>query len=97
MYSPKELVEETELFNERIGRNVRELRLKLKLTQKDLCRRAQLLGFSYSQCTFSRIETGVKRTSVFDLIVLAQALGVTVDRILMGGETDENTAGSDPL
>lgn len=94
MYSPKDLVEETDLFNKRIGGNVRELRKKLGLTQKELCQRAQLLGFGYSECTFSRIETGVKKITVFDLIVLAQSMSVSVDRILIGGEEDEDAAGS---
>lgn len=96
MYSPKDLVEEVDLFNKRIGRNVGELRRELKLRQKDLSQRAQLLGFGYSECTFSRIETGAKKITVFDLIVLAQVMNVSVDRILTGGE-NENATGSDSL
>lgn len=89
MNSRKDFLEEPDHFHERIGRNVRELRLSLKLTQKEVCCRAQLLGFDYTDSMLSRIETGAKRTSTFDLIALAQIFGVTVERILMGGEEEK--------
>ncbi len=92
VYCSVDLREENDLFYKRIGANVRELRLSRQLTQNDVSRRAQLLGYGYSRSTFSRIELGRKRTSTFDLVVLAQVFDVTVDRILIGGEEEHEGA-----
>lgn len=64
--------------NEKIGRRIKELRLKANLTQKDVVVRLKELGFTTGYVTLSNYENG-KYTVPTDLLVaISQVLGCTV-------------------
>ena len=65
----------------RIGTRICELRKAKKLSQYQL---AELADVTYPYISF--IETGKKKPSLESLVKIATALGVTLDRILLGNQ-----------
>ena len=57
-------------------------RLKNKMSQEELATRMQLAGLQMGQMAISRIETGKRLVPDFELPILAEALGVTIDWLL---------------
>lgn len=43
-----------------IGKNIKDIRKKDKITQEDLCARMQVLGFQISRSDISKLENGKK-------------------------------------
>lgn len=68
----------------RLGQRIRAARLRLGLTQERL---AEAAGISVPH--LSNIENGKKRLGLETLLRIALALGVTPDRLLGGGCTQE--------
>ena len=68
---------------ERIGRQVQQIRKRKGLSQADL---AEDTGMSVAY--ISHIETGIKKASLESVVKIANALGVTVDQILSGNQTN---------
>ena len=66
---------------ERIGKRIQQLRKLKKMSQADL---AEYTGMSVSY--ISHIETGRKKPSLESLVRIASALGITLDRILLGNQ-----------
>ena len=60
--------------NHLIGNNVRNLRLKRGLKNKDIVTQLQLQGIDISTGTYSKIETGLNNPSVDLLIALTEIL-----------------------
>lgn len=52
------------------------------LYQEQLAARVQLLGLQLQQKAISRIETGERVVADYELAVLAEALGVSVEKLL---------------
>ena len=52
------------------------------LSQEQLAARVQLLGLQLQQKAISRIETGERVVADYELVVLAEALGVSVEKLL---------------
>ncbi len=72
-----------------VGNRVRQARLKAKppITQEDLVARLQVKGLAYmDQAKISRIESGVRPVYDYEVVALAQALGVSINWLL--GEQD---------
>ena len=65
----------------RIGQRISELRKEQNLSQYQL---AELADVTYSY--ISHIETARKKPSLESLVRIATALGVTLDRILLGNQ-----------
>jgi len=68
----------------RIGQRIREIRNRENKTQAEL---AELIGRSVPY--ISHIETGTKKVSLTTLILIANALSVTVDSFLYGNQTSD--------
>ena len=64
------------------GSRVKAARLKNKMSQEELATRMQLAGLQMGQMAISRIETGKRLVPDFELLILAEALGVTIDWLL---------------
>lgn len=64
------------------GSRVKAARLKNKMSQEELATRMQLAGLQMGQMAISRIETGKRLVPDFELPILAEALGVTIDWLL---------------
>jgi len=62
----------------KLGKRIKALRLKLQLSQDEFARKA---GIPYT--TLTKIETGViKKPSVFVMAKIAKALNITVDELI---------------
>jgi transcriptional regulator with XRE-family HTH domain len=73
-----------------IGHRLREERVKAGLSQRELARR---LGLSAS--LISQLESGQSRPSVGTLYSIVTELGVSLDRVIRGGEhADDGSRGS---
>jgi len=67
------------------GPHVRALRLERGMSQEQLAAKLQLLGYSIGQKAISRLETGDRVVTDYELLLLAQALGVSPLRLLGQG------------
>lgn len=70
---------------DRVRRRLRELRLERGLSQEQVAEAAHL-----ATSTLSRLESGKRRLALDHLPVLADALGVSVDELLLGTTTPPN-------
>ena len=68
------------------GERIREARLKLRLTQKDLAARLQVEGVIMERDSLSRVETGTRFVPDYEIPVFARVLGVSVLWLLGIGE-----------
>lgn len=59
-----------------VGRQVRQLRKRLNLSQEELAARVQVSGLDLTQKAISRIETGDRIVADYELPYLAEALHV---------------------
>lgn len=64
------------------GERVREARLKNRLSQADLAARLQVEGIVIERDSISRIEIGTRFVADYELMVLSDILGVTVEWLL---------------
>ncbi|MBQ9330579.1 MAG: helix-turn-helix transcriptional regulator [Oscillibacter sp.] len=64
------------------GPQVRTLRMERGLSQEQLAAKLQLQGYSIGQKAVSRMETGDRVVTDYELVLLAQALGVSPLRLL---------------
>ncbi len=65
------------------GDRVREARARLNITQADLAARLQVAGVIMERDSVSRIEIGTRFVTDYELLVLSDALGVSVEWLLM--------------
>jgi transcriptional regulator with XRE-family HTH domain len=62
----------------KLGKRIKALRLKLQLSQDEFARKADI-----PYTTLTKIETGViKKPSVFVMAKIAKALNITVDELI---------------
>jgi transcriptional regulator with XRE-family HTH domain len=64
------------------GNNVKRLRKKLKISQAELAARLQVSGVSIERDSISRIESGLRFVSDFELKVLAKVLNTDVNELV---------------
>ena len=65
------------------GDRVREARASLNITQADLAARLQVAGVIMERDSVSRIEIGTRFVTDYELSVLSDVLGVSVEWLLM--------------
>ena len=67
-----------------IGRRIRELRIQSHMSQAKLAE-----GVDMSVTYISHIETAKKQASLKSMVLIADALGVTVDNLLSGNQAND--------
>lgn len=65
-----------------IGANVKKLRKKAGLTQKELAAKLQVEGFDFSDLSILRIEQGTRFVPDYEIVALADYFKVTTDMLL---------------
>lgn len=65
------------------GNRVKEARARKKITQADLAARLQVAGVIMERDSVSRIEIGTRFVTDYELSVLSDVLGVSVEWLLM--------------
>lgn len=65
-----------------IGPKIKELRLRLNLTQKSLAEKLQLEGYEFSDLTILRIEQGKRFVPDYEVALLAKFFNISVDDLL---------------
>lgn len=65
-----------------IGEQIKYLRKKHNLTQKQLAEKLQLEGHEFSDLTILRIEQGKRFVPDYEVIILADFFGVNTDELL---------------
>lgn len=68
------------------GDRVREMRLKKRLSQSALAAKLQLKGIVIERDSISRIESGTRFVSDYELKALSEVLGVGIDWLLTSDE-----------
>ena len=61
------------------GERVREARARRKITQADLAARLQVAGITMERDSISRIEIGTRFVTDYELVVLSEILGVSLE------------------
>ena len=69
------------------GENIRLIRLKKKVAQTDLAARLQVRGVQLNQNSICRIEKGRRVVTDYELLIIVDALGVSVTDLLMRSES----------
>lgn len=70
------------------GENIQQIRARKKVTQTDLAARLQVRGVQLNQNSICRIEKGKRVVADYELLVIADALGVSVLELLARTEDD---------
>lgn len=65
------------LISQRLGKNIKKIRTKKGMSQGDICRALEM-----DRGYMSAIENGKKNITISQLERLAQAIGVSVDKLL---------------
>ncbi|MCX7657376.1 MAG: helix-turn-helix domain-containing protein [Oscillospiraceae bacterium] len=65
-----------------IGRNIRDLRRKKKMTQDILAAKMQLLGCNTTRSSLAKIEAGIQHISASELCAIKEVLNASYDEIL---------------
>ena len=65
------------------GDRVREARARLNITQADLAARLQVAGVIMERDSVSRIEIGARFVTDYELVVLSNVLGVSLEWLTM--------------
>ncbi|MCF2618684.1 helix-turn-helix transcriptional regulator [Oscillibacter valericigenes] len=61
------------------GDRVKEARARRKITQEDLAAQLQIEGVTMERDSVSRIEIGTRFVADYELVVLSQVLGVSME------------------
>ncbi|MDO8465540.1 MAG: helix-turn-helix transcriptional regulator [Gallionella sp.] len=64
-------------ISKKLGQNIKQIRLRRKMSQGDICRKLDM-----DRSYMSAIENGKKNITISQLERLAQALGVSVDKLV---------------
>ena len=70
------------------GENIHQIRTRKKVTQTDLAARLQVRGVQLNQNSICRIEKGKRVVADYELLVIADALGVSVLELLARTEEE---------
>ena len=65
------------LITQKLGGNIKKIRTRKKMSQGDICR-----ALDMDRGYMSAIENGKKNITISQLEKLAQALGISVDKLL---------------
>ena len=64
------------------GDKIREVRTKNRITQSELAARLQVAGVTLERDSISRVEIGTRFVADFELKIIAEILGVSVEWLL---------------
>ena len=64
------------------GKNVAKYRMELKISQRKLADKLQLIGLDVDKNAIQRIESGQRFVTDIELIALSKALNKTFDELL---------------
>ncbi len=64
------------------GKNISELRLELKISQRELADRMQLVGIDIDKNAIQRIECGKRFVTDIEVIAFSKIFDVSYERIL---------------
>ncbi len=67
-----------------VGPRVRKLRLEAGLSQESIAGRCQVAGWDVSRGTFAKIESGLRRVTDAEVVILAKVLKCSMDELLGG-------------
>jgi len=68
-----------------VGEKVRSLRVALNWSQETLAANCQLQGWDVSRATVSKVEARLRRVTDAELLILAKALKVRVEKLYPKG------------
>lgn len=60
------------------GERIREARVKLRMSQSELAARLQVKGVNIERDSLSRIETGARFVTDYEIVTLSEILNVSV-------------------
>ena len=67
-----------------IGKNLKRLRINLKISQQELSNKLELLGVYVCRGSISRIEDCSRTVTDIELFAIAEALGVDLKELYCG-------------
>src|SRR5271169_4774047 len=83
-------------MHELIGKGVAEVRRSQGLTQEQLARRFQGRGLTaWRKGTVGQLEAGLRKPRLDEVLLMARALGVTLDKLIPGGDDERVELGDD--
>lgn len=71
-------------LNNVCGKNIAKLRLELKISQRELADRMQLVGIDIDKNAVQRIECGKRFVTDIEIIAFAKIFNVSFDALLLG-------------
>lgn len=71
-------------LNNVCGKNIAKFRLELKISQRELADRMQLVGIDIDKNAIQRIECGKRFVTDIEIIAFAKIFNVSFDEILLG-------------
>ena len=69
-------------MNNLCGKNIARYRKALKLSQRELAERLQILGLVIDKNAIQRMESGQRFITDIELVYLSQALNVSLDELV---------------
>lgn len=69
-----------------VGKNIRAIRRKKRMTQQALSNRLELLGVYVCRGSVSRIEYGVRTVTDIELLAISRVLEVSINELFLGNE-----------
>ena len=72
----------TDGLNNLSGKNIRKLRKEMKLSQRALADKLQLIGLDVDKNAIQRIECGKRFVTDIELIAFSRIFNITVDELL---------------
>ncbi len=72
----------SEGLNNICGKNIAVLRKELKISQRELADKLQLLGLDVDKNAIQRIECGKRFVTDIELVVFSKIFNTTVDQLL---------------
>ena len=72
------------------GNQIRLARVKKRLSQSDLAAKMQVEGVILERDSISRIESGTRFVTDYELLTLAKVLNTDIGRLLSCDDDDEN-------
>lgn len=71
------------------GDRIHQMRTSKRLSQSDLAARMQVKGVTIEREAISKIETGDRFVTDYELMVFAQVLGVTMDWLVSSNSAEQ--------
>ena len=69
-----------------VGKNIRQLRRKKRMTQQALSNKLELLGVYVCRGSVSRIEYGVRTVTDIELLAISKVLDVSISELFVGSD-----------